>query len=72
MNGITNLPKVIEALENDPLLLEIFGDVILYDPGSPDVPYSTPLIPYPAILERLKDYLRVPGIRFEFPNTVEN
>lgn len=62
MNGITNLPKVIEALEADPLLLEILGDVLLYDPGSPDVLYSQPLIPYGIVLERLFDYLKLPKL----------
>lgn len=62
MNGVTNLPKVIEILEANPLLLEILGDVLLYDPGSPGVPYSQALIPYEIVLGRLFDYLNLPKV----------
>ena len=71
MNGVTNLPKVIEALEADPLLLEILGDVLLYDPGSPDVPYSQPLIPYDIVLGRLFDYLNLPRVSMSASFAVE-
>lgn len=73
MNGVTNLPKVIEVLEADTLLLEILGDVLLYDPGSPDVPYSQPIIPRSVILQRLVDYLSSNGnSEFPFIQIVEN
>lgn len=38
----TNLQKVIEFLEQDPLLLEMLEDVLFFEPGSRDIPFSQP------------------------------
>lgn len=66
MNGKTYLKEVVEVLEKDHLLLEILGDVLLYDSGNHDIPYSTPLIPRCLRLERLIEYLSSNG-NSEFP-----
>lgn len=61
MNDTIYKNEVIAALEKDPLLLKILGDVLLFDPGSPDVPYSQPIIPRDCIIARLIDYLSSNG-----------
>lgn len=62
MDGLIELQKVIkimQVLEKDDILLDALADVLLFDPGNPNVPYSTPLIPKRARIARLVEYLHL-------------